>query len=89
MTEKSDKAAYGEPPDWTAMVLLSAHRRVRHIAVWGRDTSTWPGTLCRNRGQFPHYGRMDEFPGVPVCTRCRAEVDLIVASIRNADGDHA
>lgn len=82
----SDTAAsVPDIPNWTVMVLLSRQKRVRHIAVWGQKQWDWPGTLCRNRGTFPVYGRMDEFPGVPVCTRCQDEAELIANAIRRAE----
>lgn len=70
-------------PNWTAMVLLSARRHVRHIAVWS-DMNMPPGPICRSRGDFPWYGRMDEWPDAPVCSRCVKEVELLVSAIQSA-----
>jgi hypothetical protein len=77
-------AAAVDVVNWTAMVLLSQRRRVRRLAVWAMP-HRGAGPICRNRGEFPHFGRMDEFPGVPVCARCAAEVGLLAAAVSSAD----
>lgn len=67
------------------MVVLASRRRVVHFAVWGSAARGRPGALCRNRGDLPVYGRLDEFPGVPVCTRCKSEVELLTSAIRSVE----
>lgn len=81
---KLGESAAAEIPNWTAMVLLSEKKRVRHLAVWS-SMSQPPGPICRNRGDFPNYGPMTDFPGVPICTRCAQEVELLALSIRSAE----
>lgn len=83
-TVTDEGSAAVEVPDWTAMVLVSKHKRVRHLAVWAMPQQT-PGPICRNRGDFPHYGYATEWADVPICTRCVAEVELLASTIRSAD----
>lgn len=71
-------------PNWTALVLLSRQRRVRHIAVWS-NVNEPPGPICRNRGDFPNFGALHQFPGIPICVRCADEVRLLADSIRSAE----
>lgn len=83
--DPSTVTAAADVPNWTVMVLLSRQKRVRHIAVWGEGVRGRPGTLCRNRGDFPNYGYLHEFPGVPICTRCADEAHMIDTAIKGAE----
>lgn len=68
-------------PNWTVMVLLSEKKRVRHLAVFAPTAAP----LCRNRGDFPHYGQLHDFPGVPICTRCTEEARMLTRAIEIAE----